>query len=279
MSRRSISHPRAVTRTTRAGAILLAALAALTPLGGAQAAPPSPPTPRLRLSWAVSKHQCWTTTHRVRVRHGNKVRIHKRRVRRCGDRPVKARGRALHLRWRQTGEVLGHLTLGKQPIANATITLNWTIPRWQSGTNVVATDARGRFTMLIPGPSKILTISYSPGPGQVIAVTKRVDAAASVSLHVSSLRAGRRAHFYGVVRGGYVPENLYVQFWYLAGSAGWQPFAQPTLVGSEHGHFNTHIRIPRAAAGFYYEIKASVVPTPTWPWAHTESPIVSRYVS
>ena len=74
------------------------------------------------------------------------------------------------------------------------------------------------------------------------------------------------------------PRTCNVEFWYLAGSAGWQPFAQPTLVGHEHGHWNTHIRIPAAAAGYFYEIKASVVPTPTWPWAHTESGVVSRYV-
>ena len=278
MSQRSLCHPHVVTRTATVAA-LLSAVAALTAIGGAQAAAPSPPTPRLRLSWAVSRHRCWTAIERKRVRHGKKVTIHKRRVRRCGDRPARAHGRDLHLRWRQTGEVFGHLTIGKQPIADAPITLSWTIPGWQSGTNVVATNAHGRFTMLIPGPSKILTISYSPSPGQVIAITKRVDAAASVSLHVSTLRAGRRAHFYGVVRGGYIPENLYVEFSYLAGSAGWQPFAQPTLVGREHGHWNTHIRIPAAAAGYLYEIKASVVPTPTWPWAHTESRIVSRYVS
>jgi hypothetical protein len=202
-----------------------------------------------------------------------------RRVRRCGDRPATARGRDLHLRWRQTGEVFGHLTIGKQPIADAPITLSWTIPGRHSGTNVLATNAHGRFTMLISGPSKILTLSYSPPPGQLIAVTKRIDAAASVSLHVSTLRAGRRAHFYGVVRGGYIPENLYVEFSYLAGSAGWQPFAQPTLVDRAHGHWNTHIRIPAAAAGYLYEIKASVLPTPTWPWAHTESRMLSRYVS
>jgi hypothetical protein len=259
--------------------VLLGALAALTAVGGAHAATPTAPSPRLRLSWAVSRHRCWTATKRVRIRHGKKVRIHVRHVRRCGDRPTRAHGRDLHLRWRQTGQAFGHLTIGKQPIAGAQVTLTWTIPGWQAGTNAVATNAQGRFTMVIPGPSKILTISYSPAPGQLIAVTKRVDAAASVSLHISALSAGRRAHFDGVVRGGYIPENLYVEFWYLAGSAGWQPFAQPTLVGREHGHWNTYIRIPDAAAGYFYAIKASVVPTPTWPWAHTESGVVSRYVS
>jgi hypothetical protein len=277
MSERSLWRRRAVALAC-AAAVLLGALATLMPPGRAQAAPPSQPTPRLRLSWAVSTFRCWTATERIQVRRGKKVTIHKRRVRRCGERPTRVRGRKLHLRWRQTGEAFGHLTIGKQPIAGAQVTLSWTIPGWQAGTNVVTTNAHGRFTMVIPGPSKILTISYSPAPGQLIAVTKRVDSAASVSLHISALSAGRKAHFYGVVRGGYIPENLYVEFWYLAGSAGWQPFAQPTLVGREHGHWNTHIRSPGAAAGYFYAIKASVVPTPTWPWAHTESGVVSRYV-
>ena len=165
----------------------------------------------------MNTYRCWTAVERVRVRRGKKVTIRKRHVRRCGDRPARARGRDLHLRWRQTGDAFGRLAIGKQPIAGAAVTLSWTIPGWQAGTNVVTTNAQGRFTMVIPGPSKILTISYSPAPGQVIALAKRVDAAASVSLHVSALSAGRRARFYGVVRGGYIPENLYVEFSYLAG--------------------------------------------------------------
>lgn len=251
----------------------------------------SPPSPKLRLSWSVLEHKCWTATTTVHIRVKKRVRVHgkphtktvtkteKKHVHKCGQRPVRSRGRALHLRWRQHGEVFGHLTVAGQPVASAPITLNWTIPKHQSGTETVTTNASGRFKIVLAGPDKNLSISYAPAGGTAIVVHKRIQAAAFLSLKVGQLTAGKNGHFSGIVFGGHIPQDLYVQFWYYAGAAGWQPFSHLAIVDRHNGHWASEIPIPKAAAGYLYRIKASVVPSPEWPWADTDSRVLKRRVS
>ncbi len=258
---------------------LLAAATLLASVAGAAAGakPPSPPTPHLGLSWNVVRFTCWTATESVRVRRGRRVRVEKRHVRRCGNRPFRVHSRALHLAWRQHGELFGHLTLAGKPIAGAGITINWTILGWGSGSESVVTDAQGRFSELMFGPNRIITVSYSPAGGQLIAATHQIDASTHLSLHVGQLTAGRDASFWGIVYGGYLPQSLYVQFWYLTYN-GWQPFSHLAFVTQSNGHWFARVPIPQDAAGYTYEIRASVVPSPYWPWSAT-SGVLSRFVS
>ncbi len=256
---------------------LIAAVALVSGFAEGVAVAAAPPTPHLGLSWTVIKFRCWTTTESVRVRRGRRIRVQKRSVRRCGWRPVKAHGRALHLRWREHGEVFGHLTLAGKPIANATVTINWTIPSWQNATASVVTNAQGRFSALMFGPHKIVTVTYSPAPGTVITVTHQIDASAHLSLHVGQLTAGRDGSFWGIVYGGYLPQTLYVQFWYLT-YAGWQPFSHLAIVTQSNGHWFTRVPIPQDGAGYDYEVRANVVPSPYWPWSATSN-VLTRFVS
>jgi len=258
---------------------LIAAITVIGAFGGAVPAGATPaPTPHLRLSWTVLRFRCWTATERVRVGHGRHIRAEKRRVRRCGDRPVTVHGRVLHLRWQQRAELFGHLTLARQPLANVPVTVAWTIASWGSGSEIVVTNADGRFSVPLSAPSMVVTVSCSPAPGVVLAVSRRIDAAARLSLHVGHLRAGRRARFSGTVYGGYLPADLYVQFSYLT-SAGWQPFSHLAIVNRSTGRWAARIPIPDAAAGYRYEIRAAVVPSPDWPWADTASNVLTRIVS
>lgn len=271
------------TPTTRRAA--LAALVAAAGLllgcvsGVADATAPTPFIPRLGLSWTVLIHRCATVTHPVRVRHGKKVTVEKKRKRVCGLSPRRTHSRAVHLRWRQYGAVFGHLTLAKQPIANATITITSTIAKRQTTSSTVTTNSQGRFAAFITAPSKTITVSYSPSLGHVIASTKHVEAEAHLSLKVGHLTARRSGRFSGIVLGGYLPQNLYIQFLYYAGNAGWQPFSHLAIVNQHNGHWATRIPIPRASAGYDYRIKATVVPSPDWPWARTDSNVVIRRVS
>ena len=275
------AHP---TRRRAALIALVSALVLLAAVAGAAAgaAAPRVPTPHLGLSWTVIEHRCWTATERVPVhlRHHKRITIAKRHVRRCGDRPVKAHGRALHLAWRHHGEVFGHLTLARQPIAGATINITWTVPGSANLTATVTTNAQGRFSALIHGPCSLVTLTYQPPGGTVITITKHVQAAAFLSLHIGHLTASHRARFSGVVAGGYIPtDGVYIQFWYLDGSAGWQPFSHLALATPPTGRWATTVPIPAASAGYLYEIKATVVSSPEWPWGHTDSPVVTRVVS
>jgi hypothetical protein len=266
----------------RAALIALLSAAALLTTGAAAAAgtTTTAPAPHLGLSWTVIEHQCWTATKRVRVRVHKKIKIEKRHVRRCGDRPAKAHGRALHLAWRHHGEVFGHLTLARQPIANATINITWTVPGSNNGGETVTTNAQGRFSALIHGPCTLVTITYQPPGGTLITITRQVLARAFLSLHIGHLEANHRARFSGVVAGGYLPaDGVYVQFWYLDGFAGWQPFSDLALATAPTGRWATTISIPGYAAGYQYDVKATVVSSPEWPWAHTDSRIVTRLVT
>ena len=191
----------------RTAVLLLTVTTALALTAGiAQlAAASSAPLPRLGLSWSVVKRRCWTATTRIRVRRHGKLRTEKRRLRKCGPRPVRVHGRVLHLAWRQHGELFGRLTLSGKPIAGAPLTIAWTIPNWQSGTETVITGRKGRFSVYMPGPSKIVTVSYQYAPGAVIATSRRIAARAWLSLHVGQLIAGRRARFYGALAGALHP--------------------------------------------------------------------------
>ena len=188
-------------------------------------------------------------------------------------------GQVLHLAWRQHGELFGRLTLSGKPIAGALVTIAWTIPNWQSGTATVITGRNGRFSAYMPGPSKIVTVSYQYAPGAVIAASRRIAARAWLSLHVGRLIAGHRARFYGALAGHYIPRDLYIQFWYWAGASGWQPFSHLAIVNPQTGRWATRIPIPPATAGYTYVIRATVVRSPDWPWAPTSSGTVVRYVS
>jgi predicted kinase len=247
--------------------------------------------PRLALFWRVLTHQCWTTTKaaevktKKRVKVGTKYRTKtvvkrvKKPVRQCGERPSKAPGRVLHLHWRQHGEVFGNLTLAGQPIANAIVTIQSAIPHGKTTSTSVVTNAHGRFSSLVNGPNKKITLTYSPGPGTEVLANKNVRATAAVSLKVGHLRAGGRARFSGIVFGGHIPQDLYIQFWYYAGPAGWQPFSHLAIVHRHNGHWSTDVSIPGDSRGYRYEIRAAVVASPDWPWSRTTSRIVTRIVS
>jgi hypothetical protein len=143
----------------------------------------------------------------------------------------------------------------------------------------VITGRNGRFSAYMPGPSKLITVTYRYAPGAVIAASRRIAARARLSLHVGRLIAGRRARLYGALAGHYIPRGLYIQFWYWAGASGWQPLSHLAIVNPRTGRWSTHIPIPPATAGCTYIIRATVVPSPDWPWAPTSSGIVVRYVS
>jgi hypothetical protein len=247
--------------------------------------------PKLALSWTVLTHQCWTTTKTVKVKIRKRVKVGtkyrtktvikrvKKPVRNCGKRPSKAPGRMLHLHWRQHGEVFGHLTLAGQPIANAIVTIQSAIPKGKTTSTSAVTNARGRFSAIITGPDKTITLTYSPGPGTEVVANKNVRATAHLALKVGHLHAGRRARFSGIVFGGHIPQDLYIQFWYYAGPAGWQPFSHLAIVHRHNGHWSTEVPIPADSRGYRYEIKATVVTSPDWPWSRTKSRIVTRIVS
>ena len=270
---------RRLRRRTAVLLLTVTAALALTAAVAHLAAASSAPLPRLGLSWSVVKRRCWTATTRTRVRRHGRLRIEKRRVRKCGQRPVRVHGQVLHLAWRQHGELFGRLTLSGKPIAGALVTIAWTIPNWQSGTAAVITGRNGRFSAYMPGPSKIITVSYQYAPGAVIAASRRIAARAWLSLHVGRLIAGHRARFYGALAGHYIPRDLYIQFWYWAGASGWQPFSHLAIVNPQTGRWATRIPIPPATAGYTYVIRATVVRSPDWPWAPTSSGTVVRYVS
>jgi hypothetical protein len=231
------------------------------------------PQPKLALNWTVLTRECSTTTKtKAKKRVKKKVRV-------CAQRPVRAHGRALHLHWRQRGEVFGHLTLANQPVPNAMVYIQSTIRGWNTKTTTVVTNAKGRFSAIITGPNKTIRVTYSPGPGTLLQVEKKVQATAYLSLKVGHLAAGHTAHLAGIVFGGHIPQDLYIQFWYYAGPAGWQPFSHLAIVNRHNGHWSTGIPIPRASRGYRYEIKAIVVRSPDWPWSQTKSRIVTRVVS
>jgi hypothetical protein len=240
-------------RLRRRAAVLLltvSAALALTAAVAHLAVASSAPLPRLGLSWSVVKRRCWTATTRTRVRRHGRLRIEKRRVRKCGQRPVRVHGQVLHLAWRQHGELFGRLTLSDKPIAGALVTIAWTIPNWQSGASAVITGRNGRFSAYMPGPSKVVTVTYQYAPGTVIAASRRVAACAWLSLHVGRLIAGHCGRFYGALAGHYIPRDLYVQFWYWAGASGWQPFSHLAIVNPQTGRWATRIPIPPATAGY-----------------------------
>ncbi len=265
----------------RAAAVLSLIALTLLAAGSAQlasAAGTAAPTPRLHLSWAVVKRECWIATERVRVRRHKKVTITTRRVRRCGDRAVPAHGGALHLAWREHGEVFGRLTLAGKPIAGAPVTLTGTIINWQTNSATLTTDAQGRFSAGFFGPVDLITLSYQYAPGKVIATTHPILASDWLSLHVGNLVAGQGAHFYGSLAGHYIPRDLYIQFFYWAGYDGWLSLTQLAIVNPRTGRWSTQVTIPAASAGYTYDIRAQVVPSPYWPWAQTRSPTLVRYV-
>ena len=163
---------RRLRRRTAVLLLTVTAALALTVALAHLAAASSTPLPRLGLSWSVVKRRCWTATTRTRIRRHGSLRIVKRRVRKCGQRPVRVHGHVLHLAWRQAGELFGRLTLSGKPIAGALVTIAWTIPNWQSGTGAVITGHNGRFSAYMPGPSKLVTASYQYGPDDVIAASR-----------------------------------------------------------------------------------------------------------
>ena len=230
--------------------------------------------PKLTLTWTLLTRRCSTTS----VKSKGKKTISKRQQT-CDERPVRAHGRALHLHWRQKGELFGRLTLDGQPVPNATVYIQSTIRGWSKATTTAVTNVRGRFSAIISGPSMAVKVTYSPGPGTYSQVDKNIQATAYLSLKVGHLAAGHSGHFSGIVFGGRIPQDLYIQFWYYAGPAGWQPFSHLAIVHRHNGHWSTEIPIPRASRGYRYEIKATVVPSPDWPWSRTDSRIVTRVVS
>jgi len=273
--------PQHIQRSRGAKLTVTLVLAGSLILGALPAGATAPDTPRLRLTWVVMTRQCTLKTTRVAVKRiAAKQPQRQSHVRQCATRAVRTHGSALHLRWRQHGEVRGRLTLAQQPIAGATIILKSTTTRWSSATNTITTNVQGRFSAPIHGPADWITITYQP-PGDTTAITdtKRVHASAHLSLHVSHLAAHHTARFWGILYGGYVPQDLYIQFWYLDGSAGWQPFANLTIVDRHNGHWHAKIPIPRDARGYTYHIRATVVPSPDWPWATTNSRTITRLVS
>jgi len=287
-----------VTAASTAVAQTTSTAATSTPSPSASTAPAASATtttpaakPKLALSWTVLTHQCLTATKTVKVKTKKRVKVGtktqpktvikrvKKRVRKCGNRPSKAPGRALHLHWRQHGEVFGHLTLADQPIANAIVTIQSAVPHGKTTSSSLVTNAHGRFSAIITGPNKTITLTYTPGPGTEVVANKNVRATAHLSLKVGRLRAGRRARFSGIVFGGHIPQDLYIQFWYYAGPAGWQPFSHLAIVHRHNGHWSADVPIPADSRGYRYEIKATVVASPDWPWAHTDSTAVTRVVS
>lgn len=276
------SRRRGALTALTAAAVLLGGFTAAAANAGADAtssAAASPTIPHLGLSWDVIKHECWHVTKKVKVHHGKKVTTKKKRVRRCGNRPAKAKGRALHLAWDQRGEVFGRLTLNGQPIANASVTLSWAIPSWKRGSDTVVTDANGRFSAGLVGPNKIVTLSYAYQPGVTVAVSKKITETAHLRLNVGHLKGGHRARFSGIVFGGHIPQDLYVQFWYHDGRAGWQPFSHLALVNRRNGHWAANVPIPRDSAGYTYRIRATVVHSPDWPYSATKSRVIVRRVA
>ena len=61
------------------------------------------------------------------------------------------------------------------------------------------------------------------------------------------------------------PKDLQVPFWYLDGPGGWQPFAHVAIVDPNNGNWHAKSPGPRAARGYRYNIRATVVPSPDWP--------------
>lgn len=259
-----------------------------TPVITTAPAPPAPPSPgttptttttttttpatepKLKLSWTVLTRRCRAAANTVKT---------KKRTRKCSERARRVRGRVLRLRWRQHGEVHGRLTLAGQPVPNAVVYIETAIHAWSKTTTSVITDAQGDFSAPITGPSKTIEVIYSPGPGTYAEAKKTLKATAHLSLKVGHLTAGKTAHFSGIVFGGHIPQDLYIQFWYYAGPAGWQPFARLAIVKRHNGHWSAHVPIPADSRGYRYKIKATVVASPYWPWAHTASSVVTRVVS
>ena len=246
-------------------ALLLAAAPA------ASSAAPSPTTPLLSAHWSVIHARCRTVTETVDV--GRHHRAERSRVRRCSPHAYSTGSDAVRLAWHQHGRVRGQLTVGSNPVANATITITYAIRHHRTRTSTITTNAQGRYLFAIHGPSGQVTVSY-----ETVSQTRRVYARGYLSLNVSQLRAGRQAHFSGRVAGGFMPQDLYIQFWYDAGHSGWQPFANLARVIRRTGRWAVTILIPRSTRGYRYRIHATVVASPYWPYAATTSPVISRLV-
>ena len=256
--------PIPASRSSRALLLAAATAPALASAAVTSPAHAAAPAPHLSVAWQTLHLAC-PENHRAGP---------------CRERSSHVRGGTVHLRWHQHGRIEGRLSLAGAPTVGAHIAFKQLIPHHHARTEVLTTSANGRFSARFRGPSGRVELSYTTATGRVLTNTRRVSAKAYLSLHIAKLRAGHRAHFYGRVAGGFTPEDLYIQFWYYAGrSSGYQPFAHLALVNRKTGRWSIHVPIPRDTAGFHYRIHASIVASPHWPWATTNSPTVRRLVS
>jgi hypothetical protein len=252
-------------------------------LGGAPSAAAAPAsstqatTPHLSARWAVLRKRCSDVSPTSRVGPHHHTRTE--HLRRCAMHAYSIDGHAMRLAWHERGEVRGRLTLAGAPIAGATITITDAIRHQRARTMTITTGPRGRYSGTVRAPSGRVSVSYVASPTLTLTSTRRVAAAGYLSLHVGRLRAGHDARFSGQVAGGYMPEDTYVELWYLAGRSGWQPFAGLAHVHRRSGWWTAEIPIPRAAAHYRYAIHATVVKSPYWPYTHAQSALVKRRVA
>ena len=239
----------------------------------------TPPHPHLAVNWDVLKQRCHTVTTRKRITVRHHTKLERTRVHRCTSQPVKTHSTHVHLGWRRHGVAFGRLTLAGQPIANATVTETSKIAHGKTTTRTTTTNAHGRFHAALSGPDKTVTFSYTPTPGAVFAKTGHITQRAYLAFSVGHLTARRPGYFSGIVFGGHIPVNLYVQFYYLAAHSGWQPFAGLAPVARHGGHWHAYIEIPAATRGYRYKIRAMVVRSRYWPYTTTRSRIITRIVS
>jgi hypothetical protein len=191
---------------------------------------------------------------------------------------TKVPGNPSKLTGREMAQLSGRLSDDGEPIAAGVVDYSIAIHHYPTHTGTLTTSTDGRFSTLFHGPNKSLNYTYSAVQGTGAAAGLFINASAALSLHVAKLKAGHKALFSGTLEGGYIPRDLYIQFSYLAGSHGYQPFAQLAIVHTKTGKFKELVAIPSDTAGFVYKLKAKVVASPFYPWAPTYSSVISRPV-
>ena len=183
--------------------------------------------------------------------------------------------RSLTIPWRRHAALTINLHRGRDAIRGAAVTVTRRIHGQHHADRVahVKTDRNGRARIRLYGPNAVWTVTYAKHSTQL-----RVGQHAYISFHASALRGGKRATFHGFVQGGVVPtEGLVIQLSENSGS-GWQPFGRLARLHARTHRWSLSLKIPADARSYRYQLRASVLEQPDWPWLNTTSRVLKRTV-
>ncbi len=227
-------------------------------------------------------------TARVVVRRADGARheaLAAKLVERCAAVRIQRR-ETIELRYGQRATVTGTLqTVDGTPIPDAGIQITQQATGWtaQPG-GQVTTDSHGRFTYpLAPGASRTVTFSY---PGTAVLRASSGSASVAVqgkaTLKITPKRAvaGRPLRMSGSVFGGYIPPGgVLVQLWFsIQNLTPPEPFHAAIYTNSK-GYWSTSFPLNRQARGLIYHFFAVIAKQSGWPYAASDSNVVTRRVT